>query len=196
MQKVEILYSKWRCPPEHGIIFTALSRKHLKMDIKATWFIQNVILIPFIFQCSWVKSYFVFNLACLFYIRACSLALKQNEKDTKICLTVSILEKSKKSSLRLDILRNMVMPFLLGTVIKGQFTSTVVLPTHCHIYQHHMESLNNEAFAIHVNSTLLVQNYGRASKERMNICISIVELMNILMWKTQMCNCEIIIFVC
>lgn len=51
--------------------------------------------------------------------KACSLALKQNEKDTKICLTVSILEKSKKSSLRLDILRNMVMPFLLGTVIKG-----------------------------------------------------------------------------
>lgn len=51
--------------------------------------------------------------------KSCSLAFKQKEKDVMICLTVSILERSKKSSLPLDILRNMVMPFLLGTVIKG-----------------------------------------------------------------------------
>ncbi|KAL3499420.1 hypothetical protein ACH5RR_038513 [Cinchona calisaya] len=51
--------------------------------------------------------------------KVCSLAVKQNEKDAKICITVSILERSRNSSLPVDVLRNMVIPFLLGTVIKG-----------------------------------------------------------------------------
>nr|GLL45125.1 DNA-directed RNA polymerase IV subunit 1-like [Ipomoea trifida] len=41
------------------------------------------------------------------------------EEDSKFCITASIVGVSKSSSSDCDILRDVVMPFLLGTVVKG-----------------------------------------------------------------------------
>ncbi|KAK2994826.1 hypothetical protein RJ640_018808 [Escallonia rubra] len=44
----------------------------------------------------------------------------QNEKDATICIAVSVYGSPKSSSVGLNMIRDMVIPFLLGTVIKGQ----------------------------------------------------------------------------
>lgn len=50
--------------------------------------------------------------------RDCSVAEVQKEK-SEICITVSVVETSKDPSSLLDTLRDVVIPFLLETVIKG-----------------------------------------------------------------------------
>nr|URM60724.1 TCP family protein [Gymnema sylvestre] len=49
--------------------------------------------------------------------KVCSLA--ENETDAKLCITVSVSESSRNSSVQWEALREMVIPFLLGTVVKG-----------------------------------------------------------------------------
>lgn len=50
--------------------------------------------------------------------RDCSVAEARKEK-SEICITVSVIETSKDPSSLLDTLRDVVIPFLLETVIKG-----------------------------------------------------------------------------
>ncbi|XP_021290967.1 DNA-directed RNA polymerase IV subunit 1 isoform X2 [Herrania umbratica] len=50
--------------------------------------------------------------------KACSLIDTPNEDDT-FCITVMIVEYSKSSHMELDVIRDMVIPYLLEAVIKG-----------------------------------------------------------------------------
>lgn len=61
-----------------------------------------------------------FYLSCFLFCRGCSLAAKGNEMDTELCIAASVSESSR-NRVKWDILRDVVIPFLLGTVIKGWF---------------------------------------------------------------------------
>lgn len=47
------------------------------------------------------------------------MADTHKEDEDTYCIVVSILENSKKTSIELDTVQNFMIPFLLGTVIKG-----------------------------------------------------------------------------
>ncbi|XP_050227875.1 DNA-directed RNA polymerase IV subunit 1 [Mercurialis annua] len=49
----------------------------------------------------------------------CSVADNQREKEDTLCITVTVVEKSKNSSTRLETIQDVVIPFLLATVLKG-----------------------------------------------------------------------------
>lgn len=51
--------------------------------------------------------------------RDCSVADNQREKEVTFCLTVTIIEKSKNSSTQLETIQDLMIPFLLQTVLKG-----------------------------------------------------------------------------
>ncbi|CAK9173084.1 unnamed protein product [Ilex paraguariensis] len=69
-------------------------------------------------NCSGVKS--KINLPDLHIVsKSCSVGHAQKGNDDTICITVAIAESSKNSSRQLDVLRDIVIPYLLGTVVKG-----------------------------------------------------------------------------
>ncbi|KAF5734840.1 DNA-directed RNA polymerase IV subunit 1 [Tripterygium wilfordii] len=49
----------------------------------------------------------------------CSVAHDEKEDNDTFCITVTVVENTKNSSIQLDTIRDLVMPFLLGTVVKG-----------------------------------------------------------------------------
>ncbi|XP_057993467.1 DNA-directed RNA polymerase IV subunit 1 isoform X2 [Hevea brasiliensis] len=49
----------------------------------------------------------------------CSVADNQREKEDMLCITVTIIEKSRNSSVQLDTIQDLMIPFLLETVLKG-----------------------------------------------------------------------------
>uniref|UniRef100_A0A2P2QM21 Uncharacterized protein MANES_02G028200 n=1 Tax=Rhizophora mucronata TaxID=61149 RepID=A0A2P2QM21_RHIMU len=51
--------------------------------------------------------------------RDCSVADSQKEKEETFCLTVHIVENFKNSSITLETIQDMIIPFLLQTVIRG-----------------------------------------------------------------------------
>lgn len=59
-----------------------------------------------------------FNLADK-WCRGCSATQTCNGDDDTFCITVTMPENSKNSSEQLDVARDLVIPFLLGTVVKG-----------------------------------------------------------------------------
>ncbi|KAG8659279.1 DNA-directed RNA polymerase IV subunit 1 [Manihot esculenta] len=49
----------------------------------------------------------------------CSVADNQREMEDTFCLTITIIEKSKNSSTQLETIQDLMIPFLLQTVLKG-----------------------------------------------------------------------------
>lgn len=54
-------------------------------------------------------------------IRDCPLADSQKEDGDTVCLTITIVEHTKNSFLQLDFIRDLLIHFLLGTVIRGLY---------------------------------------------------------------------------
>ncbi|EEF51083.1 DNA-directed RNA polymerase, putative [Ricinus communis] len=51
--------------------------------------------------------------------KSCSIADNHREKEETLCITVTIVERSKNSSTRLATIQDLMIPFLLETVLKG-----------------------------------------------------------------------------
>ncbi|PSS09783.1 DNA-directed RNA polymerase IV subunit like [Actinidia chinensis var. chinensis] len=49
----------------------------------------------------------------------CSVADNKKENNATICITVTLVEGARNSGIQLDNLRDIVIPYLLGTVVKG-----------------------------------------------------------------------------
>ncbi|XP_020539597.1 DNA-directed RNA polymerase IV subunit 1 isoform X2 [Jatropha curcas] len=49
----------------------------------------------------------------------CSVADNHREIEDTLCITVTVIEKAKNSSIKLDTIRDLIIPFLLETVLKG-----------------------------------------------------------------------------
>lgn len=60
-------------------------------------------------------------LFCGWLIRDCPLADSLTEDGDTVCLTVTIAENTKNSFLQLDFIQDLLIHFLLGTVIRGLY---------------------------------------------------------------------------
>ncbi|KAF5734464.1 DNA-directed RNA polymerase IV subunit 1 [Tripterygium wilfordii] len=66
-------------------------------------------------RCNSVPNFPIVKIAS----KDCSVAHDEKEDNDTFCITVTVVENSKNSSIQLDAIRDLVIPFLLGTVVKG-----------------------------------------------------------------------------